>query len=115
MGYVGWSTLGGYGPFSTCYGLGVDQIVAAKVVNAEGQIVDADNDMLTGIRGGGGTLGVITELTIKVYPLEKVSGFDTQCRKDRVRLGANLVSLPRFSSQRLCMIRPTWNQLCLPT
>lgn len=54
------------------YGLGVDQIVGAKVVNHEGRIVEADDRMLQVIRGGGGTLGVIVALTIKVYPLDKV-------------------------------------------
>jgi FAD/FMN-containing dehydrogenase len=69
---VGWSTLGGYGPFSTLHGLGVDQIVAAKLVNPKGEIVDANAELLTGIRGGGGNFGAIVELTIKVYPLKEV-------------------------------------------
>ncbi|KAF3762993.1 hypothetical protein M406DRAFT_73652 [Cryphonectria parasitica EP155] len=33
VGCVGWTTAGGYGPFSSLYGLGIDQIVAAKLVN----------------------------------------------------------------------------------
>lgn len=73
MGYVGWATLGGYGPFSTSHGLGADQIVSAKVVNAKGELVEADSELLQGIRGGGGIFGVIVELTIKVYPLKEVS------------------------------------------
>lgn len=72
VGYVGWAIHGGYGLLSAHYGLGVDQILAARVVNANGDLVDADECMLKGIRGGGGTLGVIVELTIRVYPLEKV-------------------------------------------
>lgn len=72
VGYVGWATLGGYGPFSTHYGLGVDQIVGATVVNSKAEIVEADGDMLSAIRGAGSALGVIVEMEIKVYPLEKV-------------------------------------------
>jgi len=72
VGYAGWSMLGGYGPFSSSYGLGVDQIVGAKVVKADGEVIDADNELLFGIRGAGGTLGVVVELTIKVYPVGKV-------------------------------------------
>jgi FAD/FMN-containing dehydrogenase len=75
VGYSGWAMYGGYGPFSGNYGLGVDQIVGAKVVNSKGDIVDADEKMLKGIRGAGGRMGVIGELTIKVYPLKSVSGF----------------------------------------
>ena len=54
------------------FGLGVDQILGAKVVTHEGKIVEADERMLQVIRGGGGTLGVIVAMTIKVYPLDKV-------------------------------------------
>ncbi len=69
----GWNTIGGYSLFSGHYGLGVDQIVAAKVVNWAGEIVEADADMLFGIRGAQGNFGVIVELTVKVYPLKTVS------------------------------------------
>lgn len=72
VGYVGWCTLGGYGPFSSLHGLGVDQIVGAKLVDPKGEIVDADAELLKGIRGGGGIFGAIVELTVKVYPLKEV-------------------------------------------
>ncbi|KAF7714018.1 (R)-6-hydroxynicotine oxidase [Penicillium ucsense] len=68
VGVLGWSTFGGYGLLSPHYGLGVDQIVGAKIVDAQGIICDADEIMLTAIRGGGGCIGVIVELTLKVYP-----------------------------------------------
>jgi FAD/FMN-containing dehydrogenase len=73
VGYVGWSILGGYGPTVTKFGLGVDQIVGAKLVNWKGELIEADAEILKGIRGGGGNFGVIVELTIKVYPLNAVS------------------------------------------
>jgi FAD/FMN-containing dehydrogenase len=72
VGYVGWAIYGGYGPFSAHWGLGVDQIIGATVVNAEGELVSADEDLLHGIRGAGGAFGVIVDLTIKVYPLTSV-------------------------------------------
>ena len=71
--YVGWATLGGYGPFLPNYGLGVDQIIGAKLVNHEGKVVQVNSEMLRAIRGGGGTLGVIVELSIKGYSLDKVT------------------------------------------
>jgi FAD/FMN-containing dehydrogenase len=73
VGYVGWASLGGYGPLSARYGLGVDQLIAAKLVNAQGQIIDADEELMKGIRGAGPSFGIIVEATIKVYPLEQVS------------------------------------------
>ncbi|KAF9768373.1 hypothetical protein IL306_014342 [Fusarium sp. DS 682] len=72
VGYTGWATLGGYGPLASHYGLGVDQILGAKIVNARGEIQDANEELLIGIRGGGGSLGLIVELTIKVYPINKL-------------------------------------------
>lgn len=72
VGYVGWSTYGGYGILSSPYGIGVDQILRAKVVTAKGEIIDADAALLKGIRCRGGAFGVIVELTIRVYPSEKV-------------------------------------------
>ncbi|KAH7191829.1 uncharacterized protein B0J16DRAFT_410603 [Fusarium flagelliforme] len=72
VGYAGWATLGGYGPLASHYGMGVDQILGAKIVNANGEIQDADGEMLVGIRGGGGSLGIIVELTIKVYPISTI-------------------------------------------
>ena len=72
VGYAGWATHGGYGIMSANYGLGVDQILGAKIVNGEGKIVDADEKLLKGIRGGGGAFGIIVELTIKIYELGSV-------------------------------------------
>jgi FAD/FMN-containing dehydrogenase len=73
IGHVGWATYGGYGLFRSNFGLGVDQIVGAKLINAKGEVIDADEELLKGIRGAGGIFGVIVELTIKVYPLKTVS------------------------------------------
>ncbi|MCJ1263251.1 hypothetical protein MMC22_003121 [Lobaria immixta] len=66
VGYVGWSSYGGYGSFSAHYGLGVDQIVGATIVNVDGEVVEANPAVVKGIRGAGGNFGVIVELTIKV-------------------------------------------------
>lgn len=76
VGYVGWAIHGGYGLLSSLYGLGADQILGAKVVNASGELIEADDLLLKGLRGAGGTLGVVVELTIRVYPLEKVRPLD---------------------------------------
>jgi FAD/FMN-containing dehydrogenase len=79
IGYAGWSSYGGCGPFSANYGLGLDNIIGARVVNWKGEIVEANQEMLKGVRGAGGFIGVLVELTIKVSPLKKVS--DSWSRK----------------------------------
>lgn len=73
VGYAGWCTYGGYGPWANLYGLGVDQIIGARLVDGNGRMTDADDELLEGIRGAGPTFGVIVELIIKVYPLREVS------------------------------------------
>ncbi|KAJ5317557.1 hypothetical protein PENANT_c079G00962 [Penicillium antarcticum] len=72
VGYVGWATYGGYGAFSSHWGLGVDQILGATVMNPDGEIVTADETILQGIRGAGGLFGVILDLTVQVYPLSNL-------------------------------------------
>ncbi|KAL3466034.1 FAD-binding domain-containing protein [Aspergillus heterothallicus] len=72
VGYVGWAMYGGYGPYSPLFGLGVDQIVAAKVVDGKGKLVKTDEELLKAIKGGGGAFGVVTELTVRVYKLDKI-------------------------------------------
>ncbi|KAF5227492.1 hypothetical protein FAUST_11736 [Fusarium austroamericanum] len=68
IGFVGWSCYGGYGPFGWLHGLGHESILGAKIVDWRGCIIDADADLLKGIRGAGGGFGVIVELTIKIFP-----------------------------------------------
>ncbi|RYP14338.1 hypothetical protein DL765_006441 [Monosporascus sp. GIB2] len=46
------------------------QIIGAKLVNLKGELVNAEDELLKGIRGGGWIFGVIVELTIKAYPLK---------------------------------------------
>jgi FAD/FMN-containing dehydrogenase len=70
VGYVGWATLGGYGPMQHSHGLGIEQIVGAEIVTANGEVVSIgeEDERLEGLRGMGGNLGVIAALEIKVYP-----------------------------------------------
>jgi FAD/FMN-containing dehydrogenase len=72
IGYVGWASLGGYGGVSGQWGLGVDQIIGAEIVDAYGNIVQADEETLKGIKGAGGNFGVVVALRIKLYELKTV-------------------------------------------
>jgi hypothetical protein len=69
----GYTQGGGHSPASHNYGLAADQVLEAEVVLANGQIVTASpcnyTDLYFAIRGGGGgTYGVVTSMTVKVYP-----------------------------------------------
>ncbi|KAK7429767.1 hypothetical protein QQZ08_003612 [Neonectria magnoliae] len=72
VGFTGWCLGGGFGPYSHSYGLGADQIVGARVVNAKGELVEADARLLKGLRGGGGSLAIVVETHVKTWPLCEV-------------------------------------------
>lgn len=63
---------GGYSPLSSLYGMAADHVVSFEVVTPLGEFVTADSstnqDLYWALRGGGGgTFGVVTSVTIKVY------------------------------------------------
>ncbi|KYG49836.1 hypothetical protein M433DRAFT_139728 [Acidomyces richmondensis BFW] len=70
VGYVGWATLGGYGMYSPSYGLGLDQIIGARLVTSHNTVLSADQQLLKVLRGGGVGFGIVVELEILVYPLQ---------------------------------------------
>jgi hypothetical protein len=76
---IGGITLGGgIGYFVRKYGLTIDDLLAAEVVTADGQIlqVDANHhpDLLWAIRGGGGNFGVATRFQYRLHEVDQVMG-----------------------------------------
>jgi FAD/FMN-containing dehydrogenase len=67
---------GGIGHLSRKAGLSIDNILGAQVVLADGSVVTADEntneDLYWAIRGGGGNFGVVTQLTLRLHPVETV-------------------------------------------
>ena len=72
VGYTNWAACGGYSALNGSFGLGCDQIVGARVVNPLGEIVDADEKLLWGLRGGGCNFGVVLALDVRVHSLPKM-------------------------------------------
>ena len=72
VGLAGWALGGGYGLLSSSYGLGVDNLLSADLVLADGSLVKANEnenpDLFWAIRGGGGNFGVVTSMTIRLHP-----------------------------------------------
>ncbi|KAK8108728.1 FAD binding domain-containing protein [Apiospora sp. TS-2023a] len=64
---------GGSSVTNSITGYGSDQIVAARMIDAKGRLVevteDKEPDLLYAIRGAGQFFGLVTELTVKTTPL----------------------------------------------
>lgn len=73
-GAAGLTLGGGLGRLGSHFGLACDNLQAAEVVTASGQIVhtsESDNpELLWGLRGGGGNFGVLSALEYRLHPIE---------------------------------------------
>ena len=73
VGITGLTLGGGVGVLSRAWGLTCDDLLAAQVVTADGQVRACDDardgDLFWALRGGGGgSFGVVTSLTLRTHP-----------------------------------------------
>lgn len=78
VGIGGLTLGGGVGYLVRKYGLTIDDLLAAEIVTADGQLlhVDADTnpDLFWAIRGGGGNFGVVTRFQFRLHKVDSVYG-----------------------------------------
>jgi FAD/FMN-containing dehydrogenase len=76
VGVVGYTLGGGFGWLGRKYGLAMHSVTRAEVVTAEADLVTADQvdhpDLLWGLLGSGGNLGIVTELEFRLHPVQQV-------------------------------------------
>ncbi len=78
VGIGGLTLGGGIGYLVRKYGMTIDNLLAADIATADGQLLRADAkthpDLFWAIRGGGGNFGVATRLQFRLHELDKVIG-----------------------------------------
>jgi FAD/FMN-containing dehydrogenase len=78
VGIGGLTLGGGVGYLVRKHGLTIDDLLAAELVTADGQLlrVDADThpELFWALRGGGGNFGVATRFRFRLHPLDQVLG-----------------------------------------
>jgi FAD/FMN-containing dehydrogenase len=78
VGLGGITLGGGVGFLARKYGLTIDDVLAAEIVTADGQLryVDAESypDLFWALRGGGGNFGVVTRFQYRLHELPEIVG-----------------------------------------
>ena len=78
VGIGGLALGGGVGYLVRKYGLTIDDLLAAEVVTANGEVLHVDSkshpDLFWAIRGGGGNFGVVTRFQFRLHDVPEVYG-----------------------------------------
>jgi FAD/FMN-containing dehydrogenase len=76
VGVTGYTLGGGMGWLARRYGLAASSVTAADIVTPDGRLrrADADHepDLLWAVKGGGGSVGVVTALEMRLYPVREL-------------------------------------------
>jgi FAD/FMN-containing dehydrogenase len=76
-GVGGFTLGGGMGRTNRKMGLAIDNLLAATVVTAAGDVVraseDENADLFWGLRGGGGNFGIATEFVYRLHPFNPIA------------------------------------------
>ncbi|TGR63698.1 FAD-binding oxidoreductase, partial [bacterium M00.F.Ca.ET.194.01.1.1] len=72
-GIAGLTLGGGFGKLGRKHGLSCDNLIAAEIVTADGQLLRTSAsehpDLFWALRGGGGNFGIVTAFEYRLHPL----------------------------------------------
>jgi FAD/FMN-containing dehydrogenase len=78
VGLGGITLGGGMGFLVRKHGLTIDDVLAAEVVTADGELLEVDEhahpDLFWALRGGGGNFGVVTRIRLRLHNVDQVVG-----------------------------------------
>ncbi|KAK4172529.1 hypothetical protein QBC36DRAFT_337676 [Triangularia setosa] len=71
VSYMGPALGGGHGWLQGHHGLIADQWVSAKIVTSDGQLrtINSNSDLWWAVKGAGHNFGIVTSVTIKIFPV----------------------------------------------
>ena len=76
VGVTGYTLGGGMGWLARRYGLAANSVTAADIVTPDGRLrranADHEPDLFWAVRGGGGSIGVVTALEMRLYPVREL-------------------------------------------
>jgi FAD/FMN-containing dehydrogenase len=115
VGVAGLIQSGGFGSFSKRYGLAAAGLLEAEVVTADGQVRVANAathpDLFWGLKGGGGgSLGVVTRVTLRTRELPEYFGgaFGTIRARSDAAFRQLVARVVRFYAES--MFNPHWGE-----
>ncbi len=108
----GWLAQGGYGFGSFEYGAFRDNAVSARVVLPDGEVHEFSGDELDLISDAEGTTGIITQITLKVRPLEEIVVMGARFAEPRwLRAAVEQVLQEKIPLWSINFINPTMARL----
>lgn len=89
VGAIGYTLGGGFGWLGRKYGLAIDSVHYFDAVTADGEQIRASHaenpDLFWGMRGGGGSLAIVTAMEVQLFPVTTVYGGNLYYPVDRAK------------------------------
>jgi FAD/FMN-containing dehydrogenase len=115
VGVAGLIQSGGFGSFSKAYGLAAANLLEAEIVTADGVVRIANPctnpDLFWGIKGGGGgSLGVVTRLTLRTHALPEFFGAASMTIKAASEIAFRRLISRILSFYSEMLLNPHWGE-----